>query len=189
MLQIFKRRFELPATAQVAFIADQDIWVNTGVPSCYSTPSLLFTDGYSIENDVICDGNLEGLLVGTEAVQFKSELNDFVDWYALALTRHLDDPTKPISTHPRQVLDPACRSELLALKPGESYPTNTRTTLLADYNRLVRGKSLLGLLINITNSRPRQPKHTDRSLLEMVAARPGPKLNRFSVALEALFSP
>jgi hypothetical protein len=93
-----------------------------------------------------------------------------------------------IATHPKQVLDPAHKPTLLALEPGESYPTSMKTTLLADYKRLIRGKSLLGLLIQNTNSRPGQPKHTDKALLEMVAVRPGAKVTRLFNAIEALFS-
>jgi hypothetical protein len=188
VLQIFERRSEFPVSVQVAFVADQDTWVNTGIPTAYATPALLFTDGYSIENDVFCDGDFEALLAGTDIPRFRSELNDFVDWYALALTRHLSDPAKPISTHPQKVLNPTLRPALLALEPGESYPVNTKTAIMADYKRLLRGKSLLGLLVRNTNTRPGQPNHKERSLLEMVAARPGPKVIRLSSAFEALFT-
>jgi hypothetical protein len=188
VLKVFERRYEIPSAVHLAFVADQDIWVNSGIPLTYSTPCLIFTDGYSIENDAICDGNLEGLLAGTEVTQFKKELCDFVEWYALALTRHISDPTKPIKMHPNQVLNPTIRPSLLALELGEIYPLSARQTILADYKRLLRGKSLLALLIRNTNSRPSQPNHTDRSLLEMVAARPGQKLTRLSSMIEALFS-
>jgi hypothetical protein len=188
VLQIFDRRSEIPAAVKVAFVADQDIWVNTGIPCTYSSSVLLFTDGYSIENDVFCDGNLEELLVGTEVAKFQIELRDFVQWYALALARHLIDPTRPIATHPHQVLDPARRPKLLALEPGELYPATTSLALLSDYKRLIRGKSLLGLLTRNTNSRPGQPNHSEKALLEMVAARPGPNLARLSTAIEGLFA-
>jgi hypothetical protein len=188
VLQIFDRRSEIPTAVQVVFLADQDIWVNKGIPLTYSSSVLLFTDGYSIENDIYCDGNLEGLLAGAEVARFQRELNDFVEWYALALARHLNDPTRPIAMHPHQVLDPALRPKLLALEPGELYPVTTRLALLSDYKRLIRGKSLLGLLTRNTNSRPGQPNHTEKALLEMVAARPGPNLVRLSAAIEGLFA-
>ena len=187
VLQVFERRKELPANVQVAFLADLDTWVNVGVPQPYITSSLIFTDGYSIENDVYCDGNFECLLTGPEVALYQADLDDFVHWYALALKRHLADPTKPIKTHPKQVLDPAQRAALLAMELDEVYPQDIKIKLLANYNRLVRGKSLLGLLLKNTNSRPGQPFHTDRSLLEMVAARPGPKMARLSSAIEAIF--
>lgn len=184
VLKIFERRNELPKSMKIAFIADRDTWVNTGIPEDYVSPELIFTDGYSIENDVFCDGGLGSLLVGAETARFQGELEEFVEWYALALTRHLADPSAPITLHPEHVLDQKLRPQLLALKAGEVYPQGLESDLLGDYMRLLRGKSLLALLIRNTNSRAGQPKHTDRALIEMVAARPGARLMRTAEVVE-----
>lgn len=190
VLQIFDRRGEIPNSVRLAFIADRDTWVNTAVPAGYVNPLLCLTSGYSIENDVIIDGNLEGLLTGPEVAAYKSQLNDFLDWYALALNRHLANSADPIAHHPDYVLKPAERPSLMALRPGESYPSALRSTLATHYGILVRGKSLLSLLVRNTNTRPGQPRHTDKALLEIVAARPGDLLKRITTAVEtALTSP
>ncbi|MGF6815887.1 hypothetical protein OKW33_002693 [Paraburkholderia atlantica] len=188
VLSIFDRRNELPASLKIAFVADQDIWVNSGVPAEYDSPILIFTDGYSIENDVFLDGNLSALLVGTEVGKFTTELGLFIEWYALALARHLTNASNPITFHPDHVLDNVQRPALVALQPGEMYPTGLKDTLEAEYGRFLRGKSLLSLLIRNTNTRVGQPKHTDRALIEMVAARPGPRLQHTAEAVARAIS-
>ena len=188
VLQVFDRRSEIPTSVRLAFIADRDTWVNTTVPAAYLSPVLCLTTGYSIENDVIIDGKLEDLLIGSEAETYKAELNDFLDWYALALSRHLANQSDPIAHHPDHVLDPNERPSLMALRTGESYPTPLRTTLSSQYGRLVRGKSLLSLLVRNTNTRRGLPRHTDKALLEIVAARPGALLGRISNEIEAVLA-
>lgn len=185
VLQIFDRRSEIPGSVRLAFIADQDTWINAAVPAAYVAPLLCLTSGYSIENDVIADGRLEELLVGAEVATYRAQLSDFLDWYALALSRHLADPSDPIAHHPEYVLNPAERPSLMALRLGESYPTALRASLATQYGMLVRGKSLLSLLIRNTNTRPGLPRHTDMALIEIVAARPGELLSKITRAVEA----
>lgn len=186
VLEIFDRRGEIASRVQLGFIADKDTWVNSGVPAQYTHAELILTDGYSIENDVFRDGNLMNLLVGAELARFRRELDQFVEWYALALSRHLAGASFPIARHPEQVLDPAQRPALLALNRGEAYPAALKAALLADYQKLVRGKSLVALLIRNTNSRPGQPRHNDKGLLESVAARPGPLLTQITAKASVL---
>lgn len=178
VLQIFDRRAEIPSSVRLAFVADRDTWVNSSVPAAYVVPALCLTAGYSIENDVIADGNLEGLLIGSELASYRAELGDFLDWYALALDRHLKDPSSSIALHPDHVLNPVERGALMALSLGESYPSGLRQSLAVDYRSTVRGKSLLSLLIRNTNTRTGLPKHTDKALLEIVAMRPGALLKK-----------
>lgn len=184
VLKIFDRRSEIPSSVKLAFIADLDIWVNSVVPPSYLDSALCLTTGYSIENDVFIDGNLERLLVGTDLHKYKLELDDFLDWYALALSRHMTNQSEPISLHPDHVLKPSERSNLLALRAGEIYPKSIRASLSSDYRKLVRGKSLLSLLIRNTNSRKGLPTHTDKGLLEIVASSPGTLLITLTAKVE-----
>lgn len=115
VLDIFLRKSEIPADVKLVFVADQDTWVNTGVPAQYQSSQMVLTTGYSIENDVFMDGNLVSLLKGQEVAKFSSELESFVEWYSLALSRHLNGSNHLISLHPDHVLNPVQRPALLAL--------------------------------------------------------------------------
>ncbi|MFZ6780692.1 DUF4435 domain-containing protein [Undibacterium sp. Ji83W] len=184
VLKIFERRNEIPASVRVIFIVDKDIWVNTGIPLAFENASLLFTDGYSIENDVYRDGQFWELLSGTEFSKYEQQIEEFIEWYALALARHLHDQSCPIKLHPKHVLDPKQRPSLLALAEDEEYPSELRGTISADYKRLMRGKSLFNLLIENTNSRRGGVHHTSDALFESVAARPGSFLLKLCMQVE-----
>ncbi len=53
VLKIYERRNEL-SSKKIKFIADRDMWVFTSVPAEYL--EVIFTQGYSIENDLYTDG-------------------------------------------------------------------------------------------------------------------------------------
>lgn len=188
VLEVFSRRHEIPTSVKTIFIADKDTWVNTGVPPEFQDPTLIFTDGYSIENDVYRDGEFWKLLEEQERLRYEAEIDSFIEWYALALDRHLRDPSNPIANHPDHVLNPAQRPVLLALQPAEAYPTALRQAILSDHRRLLRGKSLLSLLLRHTSRKGRAVRHNDSALFETVAARPGALITSIRQQVEAHLS-
>jgi len=184
LLEIFARRNEVPGQLKLLFIADQDVWVNTGIPPEFVESSLLFTSGFSIENDIFMDGQLARLMDLEDRRRFDRDMAEFVEWYTLALRRHLLDDQNGISNHPNQVLDPHSRPTLLALDEGEAYPTELRDAILEDYARLLRGKSLFALLVrNISMVR-----HSDKSLLDQGSLIPGPCLSSIIQRVSGLLS-
>jgi hypothetical protein len=187
VLKIFERMSEISGSIKLAFIADKDVWVTVGVPPEYVNDHLVFTEGYSIENDVFVDGELWRLLNRDEFSRFEIEVRDFVEWYALALSRFLRDNGEQISRHPDYVLNPQERPRLLALRAGEAYPDAMRDSIFALYKYQLRGKSLLNLLVRNTN-RGGGPHHTDGSLLASVAIRPGANLNRIMNRVAAVMT-
>lgn len=188
VLEIFNRRSELPPTNKVVFIADQDTWIHAGIPPAYHSTNLIFTDGYSLENDIYRDGELWRILQGTDLTAFEAELSSFIEWYALALSRHLIDPEASISLHPEHVLNQTTRTALMTLAPGEIYPTPLMQAIEKDYARLLRGKSLMALLIRHTNKKQRGVRHNDGALIEAIAIRPGPLLSGLRQRVEQCFA-
>lgn len=59
VLKIFKALKDTPHINKAIFIVDQDQWVLTGVDPQYDHPHVIRTTGYSFENDIFIDGNLE----------------------------------------------------------------------------------------------------------------------------------
>ena len=59
LLSIYAKRHEF-ADLPVAFVADKDMWLFSGVPSDYE--EVIWTEGYSIENDLYTDAERENLL-------------------------------------------------------------------------------------------------------------------------------
>ena len=178
VLELFRRRNEFSADAKIAFIADQDTWIETTIPAEFQDPALIFTTGYSIENDIFVDAALFALLKPAERAQFRANLELFVKWYALALSRHLADGNTSIAVHVNHVLDPIAGPPLFELAPNEQYPDALRAGILDEYERRVRGKSLLDLLLKTMDYKGRKPRHNKLALMEMAAVRPGALLSR-----------
>ncbi|GAA2854570.1 hypothetical protein GGQ99_003165 [Aminobacter niigataensis] len=174
VLAIFERRSEINRPEGIAFVTDKDSWCVSGVPTDYQSDCLLLTNGYSIENDVICDGDLLGLMTAAERSEFERELQEFLRWYALAFSRFLKGNGEVIKTHPNEVLDPAgVKVDLLA---DEVYPDELLQLLSEQPIQLVRGKSMFGLLMRRLSYGGRVVRHNHKALMETVAAKPGPIL-------------
>ncbi|MCS3451767.1 MULTISPECIES: DUF4435 domain-containing protein [Bradyrhizobium] len=104
VLEIFRHRNEFPQI-QVAFIVDQDTWLFSHIPSEYKDPSLIVTDGYSIENDLYRDGDMESLLLAHERADFQRDLEQIIKWFSYAVRKHIEGHESLLDYHPNQVVD------------------------------------------------------------------------------------
>ena len=181
VLGAFDRRAEFSNRLPFVFIVDKDMWVYGNMPDIYRSHQLISTDGYSIENDIIADGELIDMMTVDERHQYQSELEKFLHWYALALHRGVSGQ---ISLHPNLVLSGEKYVHLCSLLPDEVYPENLFLKIKSDYIRVVRGKSVMALLLRQLSRPGRGAKHSASALLELVANRPGPKLSRIFGSVE-----
>lgn len=177
VLQIFERLGEISNRKNFFFIADKDLWVYSDVPDKYKNKQIIFTNGYSVENDIYRDGNLEDLLVPREKTNFEIEIKKFVYWYSLVLNRILKGVEGSINIYPGIVLDDmAAYADMTKLVEKEIYPENLNESLLSDYAKLIRGKSLMAILGRQISCVTRKPRIHHEALLEMHSARRGPFL-------------
>lgn len=189
VLQIFDRRHEFKSK-NVAFIVDQDTWVMDAVPEKYRDARLICTSGYSIENDIYVDGELEKLMSAGERDTFHEELGIFLTWYALALNRCNTTGGEEYKTHPNAICDNASeREKKMTLHSDEAYPEQMRQRLLDDYRRLLRGKSLMALLIRQLSYKGRAVHHHHLQLIEHVGSKRGPLIERLYQNVAAAISP
>lgn len=177
VLKIFDRRNELPDPKNVVFIADQDLWVIFGIPSQYKNGALIFTRGYSIENDVFKDGKLETLMTASERSKFDDEILKIAKLFALRVSRHLRGMDAALNFHPAEVLDqPVKMADALKLEVNEIHPHNVQATIDADPCTMLRGKLLFAVLMRHLSYKGRAAKHNHRSIFEYVAVNRGPLL-------------
>ena len=66
--------------APVAFIADQDMWLFSGIPEDYA--DIIWTQGYSIENDLYVSAELESFLEIHQQETHRQVLNAVCRWFA-----------------------------------------------------------------------------------------------------------
>lgn len=161
---------------KIIFVADKDAWCIKGVPNEYRDFNIVLTDGYSLENDIIRDGEFLGLMDTSERKRFQQDLEKFLKWYALAFSRFLAEQETAIELHHSEVFKKY--DELTAIKDGENFPQDLFQILSEDPFKLVRGKSVLKLIVEHISYPGRYAKHHHRSLIEMVALRPGVNLKR-----------
>jgi len=185
VLEVFDRRNEIGNSKTVLFLADQDSWIYSGIPAGYVNDNLLFTDGYSIENDLYRDGCLERLLTNAEKDRFARDLKKFIDWYAISLARHLNDKSVPLSVHPAAVLDDPVRFNAdIQLRQGEAAPEAHVAELSENYMKVLRGKSLMAILVRQLSASSRPIKHSVKSLMEHGSVSGGDLFLRITTWLE-----
>jgi hypothetical protein len=188
LLAVFGRRGELPRDS-VAFIADRDMWVYGELPLDYRSPLIAFTHGYSLENDVFMDGEIEKMMSIGERERFLEEVERFVEWFALAVNRLIcGSSDERLDFHPNAILDGGV-SAAVELQPGETYPSALQTRIKEDYARLIRGKSLLALAVRQLSYPGRAVRHHHLSLIEVTANRPGALLQSLHQHVATVFAP
>lgn len=186
ILEIFKNKLNNPKlkNKKLIFIADKDIWVNTNIPDEYQHEILIFTTGYSIENDVFIDYACEDIICSDEQKQkvFEQEKQKFIYWYALALQNIFNGTNlanRELSTGVHHVLSQY--DKFSQLYENEQYPSSLKNDLDEKYTLKLRGKSLLELFGRAFK------EHKPRAMFEAIAVRPNDCINRIFNDVKKLF--
>ncbi|MGS1117732.1 DUF4435 domain-containing protein [Castellaniella sp. UC4442_H9] len=187
VLKLLYKLHEQHVKNPIIFIVDNDLWVHSGKD--VNDARLITTEGYSVENDIFSDGDLCALLNERELVTFQAELQRFIRWYALAVSRQLRGIPCEFRTHPKKVLEsPEFCEQQLKLFDGETYPADLYNEITSNYQRLLRGKSLFGLLLRQLSGAHRKTKFGVHQLMEFGASRKGEKYDRICTLVREAFS-
>ena len=165
LLKIFDRRSEF-SHIKTIFIADKDTFVYHSPPDKYK--EIVWTKGYSIENDLYQGKNIEKLLSVREKINFRISLQNFITYYAFEIEQFNKSLVYNFSNHPNQVLNDEHKLNQDFLK-DINFVKPQKTTidyLNKEYDLLIRGKSLFALLLRFLSNRRRKVKHNKKSLLE-----------------------
>lgn len=65
---------------KTAFVADKDTWLFTAIPETFA--GVIWTEGYSIENDVYAGSRIEELLDVAERSPHRELLRNVIRWFA-----------------------------------------------------------------------------------------------------------
>lgn len=176
VLNIFNRRAEHGRT-DILYIVDKDLWLYTNPPAQYESNSIITTDGYSIENDVIRDGPILSLMSALERSAFFAELGDLTTWFAIQIDRHFKNQDVELKTH---------SNEILACKLYEQGLDDCDPDLLdgfANYSdedslKYVRGKNIFDLALRQLSKKGRISKYSRENLYEIGGVSGTPYLER-----------
>lgn len=189
VLRLYERILSNPISAPVAYVVDKDDWVYFGIPENRS--EIITTNGYSVENDLYCDGDLISLLTISEKEKFHKDMGLFLRWYTLSLVRNKVHNQENVSyrEHPNKVLDdPNFYANSLKLNEGEDYPENLYNKIHSEYHNMLRGKSLLSLLIRIFSNRLEGAKYSRQQLIEFGASRKNENFRRICTSITKAFN-
>lgn len=175
LLSLYERRNEY-ARLPVAFVADRDLWFFSGIPSGY--PDVIWTEGYSIENDLYADADLENLLNAGEAAEHQQVLDSIIEWFAFEVEEHLAGREARVATHCNQVVLPG-ETEMgqgFRTRRGFRPPNQTLHQRIKNaYQLQLRGKTLFQLLVRFLSAANRRPKHSTSGLYEIAVKMTSPQ--------------
>ena len=167
LLSVYERRQEF-SNLPVAFVADRDMWLFSGIPSHYD--GVIWTEGYSIENDLYAGADLENLLEAEEVQEHQQLLAAIVEWFAFEVERHLAGEDFEVAHHCNRVvplgqtqMDENFRESREFRPPGEEIHRQIRRA----YQLQLRGKTLFDMLVRFLNTPDRDIKHSIRGLYEI----------------------
>ena len=167
LLAVYKRRNEF-AHLPVAFVADRDLWLFSGIPPDY--PDVIWTEGYSIENDLYADADLENLLDADEVGEHQQVLDIIIEWFAFEVGEHLAGEDAQVATHCNQVVRPG-KTEMdqgFRTRRGFRPPNQTLHQQIKDrYQLQLRGKTLFQVLVRFLSASNRASKHSIFGLYEI----------------------
>lgn len=189
VLKIFKALKDTPHINKAIFIVDQDQWVLTGVDPQYDHPHVIRTTGYSFENDIFIDGNLEDELLRRCNVEHTASLPTLLQWYTLEVDRIRNGrATQRLDMSPEYLFNPSCTHGLITPQAGEILNHEILEDLKTTYPKLLRGKTLLKYYVYLLNKREGlSGAHSTRATIDNIANRKGSCLNRIFNDVDQLY--
>ncbi|MEA4851557.1 MAG: DUF4435 domain-containing protein [Paludibacter sp.] len=166
LLQVYERRHEF-ADLKTIFVADRDAYVYINPPVNYN--DIIWTNGYSIENDLYFGRKIELLLEKEEKQNFIKSLNSFVAYYAFEIQNCIDGKDYCFRNHPQNIIceiQHEVKQEFLESINFVEARQEIVENLKVNYDVLIRGKSLFALLTRILSKKGREIKHSKMSLIE-----------------------
>lgn len=165
--KMYNRRSEIK-NSKIIYICDKDSYVYTGViPPQYS--GILFTTGYSIENDLYQGCKLEKQLFEKKDRElFDKALNSFLKYYACELEKFLKGQEVNFQKKPEAIINYLDYSLQVSLLKNYTEPSEkTIIYLKSNYDLLLRGHSLFKLVGMILRRRDRKIQYSEDALYEI----------------------
>ncbi|TYQ29402.1 DUF4435 domain-containing protein [Pseudanabaena sp. UWO311] len=176
LLKIFHRREEFEKS-KVIFVADKDMWFFEGVPEEYEH-KIVFTDGYSLENDLYIESFFNTLLDNDEAKKFDDLIKQLSIWFAFEVNRYQEIKEVLCDVHINQICPDNTLSNSFKESINFSDPSEEIIEkIYCQYTRALRGKNLFQALLRFLSHKNRESKYSQKNLLEMGAKFSNPRID------------
>lgn len=166
LFEVYKERAQF-SDKKVFFLADQDMFIFSGIPSEYS--DVIFTDGYSIENDLYMGSRLESLLEANEKPRLKKLISRVSIWFGIEVDRYSKGKAFVISHNPKAICDERFefRVQFYYCAAGHKACKEIIIDIQKSYKRKLRGKQLLQSLLWVLSNSTRRSKYSLSNLYEL----------------------
>lgn len=166
LFEIYNQRhlFHIP----VVFVADRDMLYFSGIPDEYD--GIVFTSGYSIENDILYDSAVERLFSSEEQELLHIIESELSRWYAFEVYNCLSNADYVVSYHVARLIDKnTCKFNPSSILPRqyETPPESLVKRIQDKFKVSFRGKNLLDLYEHVLQSRKEGPKYSKEALVEV----------------------
>lgn len=168
LLEVYARRKEI-TNLTFCFFADKDMWFFSSIPKEYE--DIIFTHGYSIENDLYNDSNIEDVLNAEERKDHAVLIREVSRWFAFEVDKFLkngeyrSDPIlQRLVPIPGFTCCPNYLNEIGFYKP----PIELEEFIAKNYRMAFRGKLLFEIVVRFTHSKQRKKrKYSYDALIEL----------------------
>ena len=156
LLHLYKRRGEFAYVPGI-FVADREMGLFSGIPEGYE--DIIWTNGYSLKNDVYVEAQLEHLLEPHETWRHGQVLNAITEWFAFEVEEALAGKSTQVdSLNLNQIVLPGqIQLNEDFLKRRGFRPPNSKLVqqIRAEYQFKLPGKFLFQILARFLNARGR----------------------------------
>jgi hypothetical protein len=167
LISIYRNRETFPH-GKLAWLADLDMWRFSPPPA--DLDGIVFTTGYSIENDLYAGSQIEALLEEDERSRHSRLLSVLCRWFSFEVLEFLASREAQVAHHVRRVVDldaMEIRPEFASLRGYSEPDPSFVASLFADYKLNLRGKTLVDALITYLSDSRRTPKYSKPAIIEM----------------------
>lgn len=168
LLEIFSRKREF-SRSSVVFVADKDMWYFTGIPEQYKQ-EIIFSNGYSLENDLYVKELFENLLEADEKEQFYQLISELSKWFAFEVSRYKSEGYALCDIHINKITDGNMLAQRYLDEIGFVEPdTELVRDIITNYQHCLRGKNLFQAILRFLSNNNRKSKFSRYNLLELGA--------------------
>lgn len=142
---------------------------------CYSAPptdlaDIIFTAGYSIENDLYAGSDIESLLEPAERSQHSQLIRIACRWHAFEILEFESQRGFVMAYHINRVVDFSIMDISMEFCRSRSFtepPASLVIRLMANYKLQLRGKTLLQIIVKYLSDSTRNPKYSYGAIIEL----------------------
>lgn len=170
LFDVWRRRGEILGDRSVVFMADKDLYVLQRIPSEYA--GIIFTDGYSLENDILESKRWMKLHSSEDSKVYDSCISLAIDhfWEQVFIFYHRHEAPVWLSTHQLKAHGFKLSEKMVRLK--STCPIFRRIN--RNPIRYVRGKNVLDCVFQSLSYEGRSPRYRKEHILEF-SIKPNPK--------------